>query len=352
MKKQRSLSLIVVGLSVSLVLGACGANDSANASGSSDASEVKTVGLVSDFSGIDDKSFNQAAWEGLQAWGKEQGMEKGIKGYDYIQAESASDYTMNLQTLSNNGFDTVVAMGFKLTEALTDVAPEYPETNFAIIDVEMPSMDNVASLVFKDNESAFLAGVAAGETTISNQVGFIGGQESEAVDRFEAGFIQGVKMSNPEAEVRVEYVGSFADSAKGKAIAAAMYTNGADVIYQAAGDSGNGVFSEAKDRMNAKPNEKLWVIGADRDQTEEGQYNDGSVTLTSTLKQTGNAIQDIANRSADGEFPGGEVLNYGLAEDGVGLTEGQLSEEALKKITEFKQQIIDETISIAEKPEN
>ncbi len=122
---------------------------------------------------------------------------------------------MNLRTLANNKFDTVVAMGFKLTEAIIEVAPQFSETNFAIINVAMPKTNNVASLVFKDNESAFLAGVVAPATTVSNKVGFIGGQESEAIDKFEAGFVQEVKIVKPNRKVQVEYVGSFADSAKG-----------------------------------------------------------------------------------------------------------------------------------------
>ena len=349
MKKNHSFVLITVGLSISILLSACGTQNVARANG--EENKDKTVALAADFSGIDDKSFNQSAWEGLEAWGETNHLSKGTQGYDYIQAESASDYVMNLQTLANNKFDTVVAMGFKLTEALIEVAPQYPETNFAIVDVAMPKMDNVASLVFKDNESAFLAGVAAAESTLSNKVGFIGGQESDAIDKFEAGFVQGVKTVKPEVEVKVEYVGSFADSAKGKAMAAAMYSSGIDVIFQAAGDSGNGVFSEAKDLMNSDSDAKKWVIGADRDQTEEGIYNGGNVTLTSTLKRTGNAIQDIADRASKGNFPGGEVLNYGLSEDGVGLTDGQLSKETVNKIEDFKQKITNEELELAEKPE-
>ncbi|SEK66478.1 basic membrane protein A [Carnobacterium iners] len=348
MKTNHSLSLIAAGVTISVLLGACGAENPAKAS--TDEKKNGTVGLAADFSGIDDKSFNQSAWEGLEAWGQKNNLPKGIQGYDYIQAKSASDYVMNLQTLANNKFDTVVAMGFKLTEALIEVAPQYPETNFTIVDVAMPKMDNVASLVFKDNESAFLAGIAAAESTLSNKVGFIGGQQSDIIDKFEAGFVQGVKTVKPEAEVRVEYVNSFADSAKGKAIAAAMYASGIDIIFQAAGDSGNGVFSEAKDLMNLNSENKKWVIGADRDQTKEGVYNSGNVTLTSTLKQTGNAIQDIADKALKGNFPGGEILNYGLSEDGVGLTDGQLSKEIIDKIDLFKQQISNGELVVTEKP--
>ncbi|NEM83753.1 BMP family ABC transporter substrate-binding protein, partial [Escherichia coli] len=142
---------------------------------------------------------------------------------------------------------------------------------------------------FKDNEAAFLAGVAAAKTTKTNQLGFIGGQESAVIDRFEAGFVAGAKSVNPEIDVKVEYVGSFGDAAGGKSKAAAMYASGIDVIYQAAGDSGNGVFSEAKDIVKADPSKEIWVIGVDRDQTEEGllTLDDGTernLTLTSTLK--------------------------------------------------------------------
>ena len=239
---------------------------------------------------------------------------------------------------------------------MQDVATQNPDTMFAIID-DVIEGENTVSVSFKDNEAAFLAGVAAAKTTKTNQLGFIGGQESVVIDRFEAGFIAGAQSVNPEIDVKVEYVGSFGDAAGGKSKAAAMYASGIDVIYQAAGDSGNGVFSEAKDIVKADPSKEIWVICVDRDQTEEGllTLDDGTernLTLTSTLKGVGTAAKDIATLTMNGEFPAGEVLNFGLAEEGVDLTEGQLNADALEAVTKAKTEILDGTLAVPEAPEN
>ncbi|SIO03683.1 nucleoside-binding protein [Carnobacterium alterfunditum] len=350
MKSRNFKSLLTLGLLSSLTLAACGADEGSDTASTSSGSEKDySIVMVTDVGGVDDKSFNQSAWEGMQAWGEEQGLEEGPEGYSYIQSDEDSQFVTNLNTAVNNNFDLIYGIGYKLQPAMTDVATQNPDQNFVIID-EMIEADNVASVLFKDHEAAFLAGVAAAETTEKDHVGFIGGQESAVIDRFEAGFVAGVTAVNPDIKVDVEYAGSFGDAALGKQLAAAMYSSGADIIYHASGDTGNGVFSEAIDRMNANPDEQLWVIGVDRDQTAEGEYDGGNLTLTSTLKGVGQAVQDIANASMEGNFPGGEVSNFGLAEDSVGITEGALSEEAIKTVEDYKQQIIDGDITVPEKP--
>ena len=350
MKSKNFKSLLTLGLLSSLTLAACGADEGSDtASTSSDSEKNYSISMVTDVGGVDDKSFNQSAWEGMQAWGEEHGLEEGPESYNYIQSDEDSQFVTNLNTAVNNNFDLIYGIGYKLQPAMTDVAAQNPDQNFVIID-EMIEADNVASVLFKDQEAAFLAGVAAAETTEKDHVGFIGGQESAVIDRFEAGFVAGVTAVNPDIKVDVEYAGSFGDAALGKQLAAAMYSSGADIIYHASGDTGNGVFSEAIDRMNANPDEQLWVIGVDRDQTAEGEYDGGNLTLTSTLKGVGQAVQDIANASMEGNFPGGEVSNFGLAEDSVGVTDGALSEETIKTVEDYKQQIIDGEITVPEKP--
>ena len=361
-KKQKYVSLLALGLGVSTILAACGGNgdtgdSSATSSSTAGGTEDNfTVAMVTDIGGVDDKSFNQSAWEGLVAWGEENSKEKGIDGYDYIQSNADSEFVTNLNTAVNSNFDLVFGIGYKLKSAMQDVATQNPDTLFAIID-DVIEGENTVSISFKDNEAAFLAGVAAAKTTKTNQLGFIGGQESAVIDRFEAGFVAGAKSVNPEIDVKVEYVGSFGDAAGGKSKAAAMYASGIDVIYQAAGDSGNGVFSEAKDIVKADPSKEIWVIGVDRDQTEEGllTLDDGTernLTLTSTLKGVGTAAKDIATLTMNDEFPAGEVLNFGLAEEGVDLTDGQLGEEALTAVEDAKSQILDGTLTVPEAPEN
>ncbi len=310
--------------------------------------------IVTDIGGVDDKSFNQSAWEGLSEWGEENGKEKGGQGFDYIQSESDSDYMTNLNTAVQTGFDLTFGIGFKLEQALTQIAQQNPDAHFAIVDafVDLP---NVASYNFKDNEASFLAGVAAAMTTKTDKVGFVGGVEGVIIDRFEAGFIEGVKAVNPDIEVTVEYAGSFADAAKGKQIASAMYSNGADVIFHASGDTGNGVFSEAKDLVSNDPSKELWVIGVDRDQDPEGVVEvDGEerhLTLTSTLKGVGAAVKLATEQAAKGEFKAGNNV-LGLKEDGVGLSDGQMADDVKKAVEEYKEKIINGEIEVPETPES
>lgn len=319
----------------------------------SHAEDFSTI-MITDQGGVDDKSFNQSAWTGLQSWGEEHGLEKGVDGYDYMESHSDSDYVTNLNTAVQSGFDLIYGIGFKLEAALNDVAQQYPDQKFAIVDsfVDQP---NVASINFKDHEAAFLAGVAAALTTETDHLGFVGGVEGVIIDRFEAGFVAGAKAVNPDIKVTVEYVGSFADAPKGKQLAAAMYANGADIIFQAAGASGNGVFSEAKDLVTADPSLNLWVVGVDLDQEAEGIVEiDGqerSLTLTSTLKKIGEAMVTFTNETQAGEFKAGNQV-YGLADGGVDLTDGHLTDEVLEQVDSYRQQLIDGEIEVPEKPEN
>lgn len=316
------------------------------------AQEDFTVAMITDIGGVDDGSFNQSAWEGLTEFGEENGLERGISGYEYLQSNSDSDFVTHLNTAVQSNFDLIFGIGFKLETAMREMAEAQPERHFAIVDsvIDLP---NVASLTFKDHEASFLAGVAAAMTTKTNKVGFVGGQEGFVIDRFEAGFLEGVKAVNPDIEVTVEYAGSFGDAAKGKQIAAAMYANDVDIIFHASGDTGNGVFSEAKDIVTADPSREIFVIGVDRDQDAEGIVEiDGEerhLTLTSTLKQVGAAVKAYSKQTMEGNFEAGNKV-YGLEDGGVGLTDGQLSEDVLKAVKEYSDKIIAGEIEVPEKP--
>ncbi len=200
-----------------------------------------------------------------------------------------------------------------------------------------------------------LFAILAAKTTKTKQVGFVGGMESEVITRFRAGFEAGVKSVDPSIKVQVDYAGSFGDSAKGKTIAAAQYAAGADVIYQVAGGTGAGVFSEAKD-LNEKKNEdeKVWVLGVDRDQKAEGEYTskDGkksNFVLASSLKKVGESVKDLAKKTADGKFPGGKVITYSLKDGGVDLTTDNLSADAKKAVEDAKAKILDGSLKVPEK---
>lgn len=331
MNKKQWLGLGLVAVAA-VGLAACGNRSSRNAASSSD---VKTkAAIVTDTGGVDDKSFNQSAWEGLQDWGKEHNLSKD-KGFTYFQSTSEADYANNLQQAAGS-YNLIFGVGFALHNAVKDAAEEHTDLNYVLIDDVIKDKKNVASVTFADNESAYLAGVAAAKTTKTKQVGFVGGMESEVISRFEAGFKAGVASVDSSIKVQVDYAGSFNDNAKGKTIAAAQYAAGADVVYQVAGGTGAGVFAEAKSLNESRPeSEKVWVIGVDRDQEVEGKYTskdgkESNFVLVSTLKQVGTTVKDIANKAEKGEFPGGQVIVYSLKDKGVDLAVTNLSEEGKK----------------------
>lgn len=338
-----------------LTLAACSnRGNTGDAAGNKADDAALKVAMITDTGGVDDKSFNQSAWEGLQDWGKANNLSKGI-GFDYFQSTSESDYANNLEAAKSGGYNLIYGIGFALHDAIEKAAADNPDTNYVLIDDVIEGQDNVASVTFADHEAAYLAGIAAAKTTKSKSVGFIGGMESDVLTRFEKGFEAGVKSVDESIEVKVDYAGSFTDSAKGKTIAAAQYASGVDVIYQAAGATGAGVFSEAKS-LNENMNEadKVWVLGVDRDQAEEGKYTskdgkEANFVLASTLKEVDEALKNIANETKDASFPGGKVTVLSLKDGGVDLTDTNLSEEALEAVTVAKQQIFDGDITVPAK---
>ncbi|MCM3214683.1 BMP family protein [Niallia taxi] len=317
MKKRKfGLALSLV-LAAGTVLGACGKSDDNKGSSGEDKSDSFSVAMVTDVGGVDDKSFNQSAWEGLQAFGKANGLDKG-NGIDYLQSQSDSDYSTNLNSLVRQKYNLVYGIGFMMEGAVEEIAKQQTDAHFAIVDavVDQP---NVASITFKEQEAGFLAGVAAGKATKTNKIGFIGGVESEVITRFEAGFEAGVKESNPDASIDSQYAGAFDKPEVGKTIASKMYSSDVDVIFHASGGTGAGLFTEARELKEKDPSRAIWAIGVDSDQANEGAVGDHNVVLTSALKGVSAAVQDISTKAKEGNFPGGETSVYGLAEDGVGL---------------------------------
>ncbi|MDA3964759.1 BMP family lipoprotein [Enterococcus thailandicus] len=362
MKKAKLFGLGAVALTAGLLLTACGNGNSGTDStdgGSGSTSAGTTAALITDTGGVDDRSFNQSAWEGLEAWGKEHKLSRGNDGYQYFQSSNESDYIPNIDQALTAGFQTIFGIGYKLQPAIKEQATNNPETNFVIIDDVIDGLDNVVSATFKDNEASYLAGIAAAYTTETNVVGFIGGVKGEVIDRFDAGFTAGVEAGAKELgkkiDVKNQYAGDFSAPDKGRSIAQGMYAQNADIIFHASGGTGNGVFQEAKS-LNESGDKKVWVIGVDRDQSDEGGYTlngeDKNFTLTSTLKGVGTVVEDLAQKSADGDFPGGEHTVYGLKEDGVGLTKGQLSDEAQKAVDAAKEKIIAGDVKVPEVPES
>jgi len=358
-KNRKFILLLALLFSLGLVLAACGGGGNAdgeeNASDDNGASEEGTSGdysvaMVTDEGGVDDKSFNQSAWEGIQAWGEENGLERGEGGFDYAQSADESDYLPNMTRLVRNDYDLVFGIGFLLEDAITDIAGQNPDLDFAIVDtvVEEP---NVASITFAEHEGSFLAGVAAAMKTDTNKLGFVGGVDSDLINKFEVGFVAGAKSVDPSIDVDIQYVGDFSSADDGKLIATRMYNDGADIIYHAAGAAGNGVFAQAKDLKQNDPDRDVWVIGVDRDQYEEGQIGDHNVTFTSMVKRVDISVQEVSNMGLNGEFPGGEILEFGLEDEGVSLAdtnEEAISEEIVDTTNDWRERIINGDIDVPE----
>lgn len=354
MQKSKHILLLAFVLSLSFILVACGSsgtnksnNDKSGEAGDDDKSKDYSVALVTDEGGVDDKSFNQSAWEGLQAWGKEQGLSKG-KGFDYAQSDNESDYLPNLTRLTKDGYDLIFGVGFLLQDSVSKVAKQNPDTNYAIVDtvVEAP---NVASLTFSEHEGSFLAGIAAAMKTKTDKLGFVGGVDSDLINKFEAGFVAGAKSVNPDIKVDIQYVGDFSSAADAKLIATRMYKDDTDIIYHAAGAAGNGVFAQAKDLKKNAPEKEIWVIGVDRDQHDEGKIGEHNVTFTSMVKRVDLSVQEVSKLGMEGKFPGGEILEFGLEDDGVFLAptnEDAYTEEIKAKVEEWKDKIANGDIEV------
>ena len=300
--------------------------------GSAADSKVRAA-IITDSAGVDDKSFNQSAWEGLQAWGKANKLEKD-SGYTYFQSNSESDFATNLSSAVDQNYNLIFGVSFRLHDAISESAKDNEKINYVIIDDVIKDQKNVESVLFADNEGAYLAGIAAAMQSQNKKVGFIGGQKSDTITRFEAGFTAGAKSVKPDIDVQVQYAESFNDAAKGSTIASTMYASGADVIYK-----------EINEKLSADSNKKVWVIGVDRDQSAEGNYTSSdkkksNFVLTSTIKQVGTVVKDIANDQVKGkEFEGGKTKTYGIKDGGVDIVTSSLPSDIKDAVVKAKDQI-------------
>lgn len=355
MKKNKFGFLFAAMLVVSVLLAACGAADKekndteGNTGSSSNEGSDFSVAMVTDVGGIDDKSFNQSAWVGVQQFGEDNDLERGDGGFDYLQSNDDSDYIPNLNRLVQRDFDLIFGVGEIIESAIDEVASQRADTNFAIID-GVVEQDNVASVLFKDQEAGFLAGVTAALMTETNKVGFVGGMDISVIERFEAGFVAGVEAVDSSIEIDIDYTGAFDKAELGKATANLMYSSGVDVIFHAAGGTGNGVFAEAKERKSADADANVWVIGVDSDQYEEGKVGEDNITLTSALKRVDKAVIEISELAKKGEFPGGETLKYGIVEESVGLADsrGAIPEDVEAQIQEYVDKIKNGELEVPE----
>ena len=295
--------------------------------------DVLKVGMVTDAGTIDDKSFNQGTWEGIQRYAEEH---EGVEA-QYLQPADAS--TQSFLTAIDNlvlaGNEVIITPGFSFEEAIGQAQEAYPDIQFVLIDgqplvgadaegnPQYEIAENTVSISFSEQEASFLTGVASALTSKTGKVGFIGGVEVPAVQKLGWGYVAGVAYANANLGTDVQvidyiYQGTFNDTQAGQVLASGMFDKEADVILQAAGLVGVGAMSEAKTRTEA--GDKVYIVGVDVDQYEDGLMSNGSsIILTSAMKRIDQAAYNMLEKIEAGAFPGGEAILMNASLNGVGL---------------------------------
>lgn len=318
------------------------------------------VGMVTDAGTIDDKSFNQGTWEGILQAAEDLDLQTR---YLKPNGETEADYMQEITNLYDAGYKFIVTPGFKFETAIYQAQEKYPDAKFVIIDgapqdgaYNYHVAENTVAVYFAEHESGFLAGVATALELKEGDVGFVGGMEIPAVQKFNWGFQQGVQYANENygtnitiKEENVLYQGTFDNVAAGQQIAAQMYDRGVKAIFAAAGGVGVGVITEAKNRGAA--GQEVWVIGVDVNQYDEGIYEgDKSIILTSAMKKIDQATYDIIEAETKGEFPGGETLVFDATNDGVGLPDENpnLSADTINTVKEVYEKLKANEIKVSD----
>jgi basic membrane protein A len=320
--------------------------------GDTGATSDLTVGLAYDLGGRGDQSFNDSAGAGLD----QAVSELGIPTPEELEPDEGGENRQELlQTLCDAGTNLIIAVGFLYSESVGSVAENCTGSNFAIIDDAANDLPNVANLTFAEEQGSFLVGAAAALTTESDHVGFIGGVNTELIQKFEAGFTAGVHQIDPAITVDVEYLteppdfDGFNAPDRGREVAATMYEGGADVVYAAAGGSGAGVFEAALAARDGGGT--AWAIGVDSDQYNTADPSVQDVILTSMLKRVDVAVFNTIQSAVNGDAPASTVFD--LSVDGVGYsTSGDfMPQDVIDQLEDLKQQIIDGDIEVPTVPE-
>ena len=360
--KNKVLSLLMVASMTAGMLAGCGSNagnsanngadaadsDAANADATeksdaadnagdadtntnTDASNIK-IGMVTDIGGVNDGSFNQSSWEGLQRAQSELGV-----SVDYLQSKADSDYIPNIETFVDEDYDLIICVGYQLADALRTEAEANPDQKFAIIDdATNADLDNVTCLMFEQAQASYLVGYVAGLMTESNTIGIVIGMSTDTMNQFGYGYLAGAIDANPDVTVLQTNANSFGDTAGGKTAATAMITKGADVIFHAAGATGLGVIEGCKEA-------DIWAIGVDSDQSSLAPDN----IITSAMKRVDNACYDISKEVLEGTLTNG-VKTYDLTSGGVDIapTTTNLPEDVISAVEDVKAKIISGEITV------
>lgn len=316
--KKRILAVLMAAAMV-FSLTACGGGDTEKNAG-----EFK-IGLVTDLGGVEDQSFNQSAWEGL----KRAEADLGVT-VNYLSSSTDADYAPNLETFIDEEYDLIISVGFLLADATKAAAEANPDINFAIIDDSSIDLPNVTSLVFSAEQSSYLAGYVAGLMTEKDNIGIVLGVASETMHLFGYGYCAGAIDANPDITVQQGNANSFGDPAMGSTLTTNFVTNGADVVFHAAGATGTGVISECQAKG-------IMAVGVDSDQS----YLAPETVITSAMKRVDNAVYATVEQLVNGTLEGGVAL-YNMSNNGVDIapTTDLLPEEVVTAVEEVKAKIL------------
>jgi basic membrane protein A and related proteins len=331
---KRSLALLGA---LALVAAGCGGGGDKNSAGTTTngggkAGEGMKVGLVTDVGGLNDRGFNHLSYVGLQQAGRQLGV-----GTEVFQSKSTSEYVPNLSTFARQGRDLTIGVGFTEAQAIDTAATRFPDSNFAIVDVDQTEEPhkppNLLGLLFREQETGYLVGYLAGleekRRAGPDVIGSVGGQKQPPVDRFIAGYQAGAKAAAPGIKVLNSYSQDFNDQAKCKEIALNQIEAGAGVVFAVAGGCGLGALDAAKEQS-------VWGIGVDADQSFLGPH-----ILTSAVKRVDTAVFLAIKSVVDGTFKGGNMI-FGLKQNGVGI--GKISpkvpESEVAKVNQIRADII------------
>lgn len=332
---KRTLAALL--LAIALVVAGCGGGNDDAASTTDTTTPTIRVALSADAGQLNDNGFNELAFNGLKRAEAELGAEIRV-----VESASSADYIPNMSTLARNGYDLVIGVGFAQGDAIAAVAKKFPDTKFAIVDVDQSFLKgtpaNVQGLLFREEQVGYLVGYLAALTVDrdgGDTISAVGGFKEPPVDRFIAGYRAGAEKAVPGTKVVFAYSKDWEDQAKCKEIALDQIARGSRVVFQVAGGCGLGALSAAKD-------EGVWGIGVDGDQSFLGDH-----ILTSALKGVDAAVFLTIQAVIDGTWTGGGNSTFGLDQDGVGLgtVSPNAAEDDVKATEEIESEIADGSIA-------
>lgn len=329
--RKSTLATLVIMVLAAIMLPACGAKTALPCK----------AGLVTDVGKINDGTFNQYAYMGLQKAEKDLGI--GVK---YIETVAQADYGKNIQSLVEQKCEIVIAVGFMMGDAIKEASGKYPDTKFAIVDNSASTLANVRGLVFAEDEAGYMAGALAASMTKSGTIAVVGGMEIPPVQKYVKGYEAGAKSIKADVAVKSVYIDSFIDRARGAEAAKSFMSEGADVIFGAGGQTGSG-------GVQAAAEAGAYVIGVDQDEFvttfQNGAAPGADKIISSAMKRVDQAVFLTIKDVVDGKFTNGDML-YSAANGGIGLApynkaDGAIPAEVKAKMEEILKGLKDGTIT-------